>query len=272
VVSERTGIPVERIDVVLGDSSLAAGPRSGGSRATATVLPAIADAANAAIDSLLVIAVRTSGSPFEHRDPAALTMTAGRVHAKQQLPESGVPFEQLLRMAKVRYANGDGRSGGLGSDSNADALSTHSFGAQFAEVEWDPGIARLRVSRVVSVIDGGRIINRATATNQIVGAVVMGVGMSLLEETIYDQRSGHPVTDNFADYIVPTHADVPAVDVTFLGYPDRAMGEYGARGIGEIGLAGVAPAITAAVYHATGIRVRELPVRIEQLLQAKREA
>ena len=272
VVSEKTGIPVERIDVVLGDSSLAPGPRSGGSRATATVLPAIADAANAAIDSLLVIAVRTSGSPFEHRDPATLTMTAGHVHAKQESPESGVPFEQILRMAKVRYTNGDGRSGGLGTDSNADALSTHSFGAQFAEVEWDPGIARLRVSRVVSVIDGGRIINRTTATNQIVGAVVMGVGMSLLEETIYDQRSGHPVTDNFADYIVPTHADVPAVDVTFLDYPDRAMGEYGARGIGEIGLAGVAPAITAAVYHATGVRVRELPVRIEELLQAKREA
>jgi xanthine dehydrogenase YagR molybdenum-binding subunit len=272
VVSEKTGIPIERIDVVLGDSSLAPGPRSGGSRATATVLPAIADAANAAIAALLAMAVRTNGSLFEHRDPASLTMAAGRVHAKRQPPESGVAFESLLRMAKVRYANGDGRSGGLGSDSNADDLSTHSFGAQFAEVEWDPGIARLRVRRVVSVIDGGRIINRTTATNQIIGAVVMGVGMALLEETIYDQRSGHPITDNFADYIVPTHADVPAVDATFLDYPDRAMGEYGARGIGEIGLAGVAPAITAAVYHATGVRVRELPVRIEQLLQAKSEA
>lgn len=142
----------------------------------------------------------------------------------------------------------------------------HSFGAQFAEVEWDPGIARLRVSRVVSVIDGGRIINMKTATNQVAGAVVMGVGMALMEETIYDPRNGHPVNDNFADYLVPTNADAPSIDVHFLNIPDPVIGEYGARGIGEIGLAGVAPAITAAVYHATGVRVRSLPVRIEELL------
>jgi xanthine dehydrogenase YagR molybdenum-binding subunit len=142
----------------------------------------------------------------------------------------------------------------------------HSFGAQFAEVEWDPGIAKLRVSRVVTVIDGGRIINRKTATNQCAGAVVMGVGMALMEQTIYDPRNGHPVNDNFADYLVPTNADSPKIDVHFLDIPDPMMGQYGARGIGEIGLAGVAPAITAAVYHATGIRVRDLPVRIEDLL------
>jgi xanthine dehydrogenase YagR molybdenum-binding subunit len=92
--------------------------------------------------------------------------------------------------------------------------------------------------------------------------------MGLLEETIYDQRYGHPVNANYADYLVATHADCPpAIDVTFLDYPDKAMSEIGARGIGEIGLAGVAPAITAAVYHASGVRVRELPVRMEDLLQ-----
>jgi xanthine dehydrogenase YagR molybdenum-binding subunit len=100
------------------------------------------------------------------------------------------------------------------------------------------------------------------------GAVVMGVGMGLLEETVYDHRTGQPINGSMADYLMATCADSPHVDVTFLDYPDPGMGEYGARGVGEIGLAGVAPAITAAVYHATGVRVRELPVRIEDLLKS----
>jgi xanthine dehydrogenase YagR molybdenum-binding subunit len=269
VLSDRTGIPVSKIDVVLGDSSLTPGPTSGGSTATATVVPAIVAAADDAINSVIAIAVKTSGSPFFQKDGETLMMSAGRIHAKGETADGGVPYPDILKMAKVGYASGDGKTGGLGSDTKAHDYSTHSFGAQFAEVEWDPGIARLRVSRVVCVIDGGRIINMKTATNQVAGAIVMGVGMGLLEETVYDQRNGHPINDNFADYIVPTSADSPDIDVTFLDIPDPMMGVYGARGIGEIGLAGVAPAITAAVYHATGVRVRELPVRIEDLLTAR---
>lgn len=145
----------------------------------------------------------------------------------------------------------------------------HSFGAHFAEVEWEPEIARLRVSRTVSVFDAGRVINKGAGTNQILGAVVMGVGMALLEETIHDQRTGQPINGSFADYLVPTCADLPQQDVIFLDYPDYHVNEFGARGIGEIGMAGVAAAITDAVYHATGVRVRDLPVRIEDLLQSK---
>ena len=266
IVSDKTGIPVGRIQVVLGDSSLVPGPLSGGSTATATVIPAVADAASSAIKVLLATAAKTEGSPFMGKDATTLAMTNGRVHLKGSVPETGVPFEQILKLADLASANGDGKTGGLGSDTKAKDYSTHSFGAQFVEVEWDPGIARLRVSRVVSVIDAGRILNLKTGANQIAGAVVMGVGMGLFEETSYDQRNGHPINDNFADYIVATSADMPQIDVHFLDYPDPIMGEYGARGIGEIGLAGVAPAITAAVYHATGVRVRELPVRIEDLL------
>jgi xanthine dehydrogenase YagR molybdenum-binding subunit len=96
----------------------------------------------------------------------------------------------------------------------------------------------------------------------------MGVGMALFEETYYDRRNGAPVNSNLADYVLVTHADAPHVDVTFLPYPDKALNEYGARGIGEIGLAGVAPAIAAAVYHATGVRVRDLPIKLEDLLAA----
>jgi xanthine dehydrogenase YagR molybdenum-binding subunit len=267
IVSDKTGVPVEKIEVLLGDTDFVPGATSGGSTLTATVMPAVADAANDAVQMVLAMATRP-GAPFAGKKPEDLVMNGGSVHLKATR-ETAVPFADVLRAAKVSYASADGKSGGLGSDTKARDYSTHSFGAQFVEVEWQPQMARLRVSRVVTVMDGGRIINMKTGTNQIAGAVVMGIGMALLEQTIYDPRNGHPINDNFADYLVATNADVPAaIDVHFLGIPDPMMGEYGARGIGEIGLAGVAPAITAAVYHATGVRVRELPVTIEDLLRS----
>ena len=119
-------------------------------------------------------------------------------------------------------------------------------------MEWEPEIARLRVSRVFSIFDCGRIINKKAGANQILGAAVMGVGMSLFEETHYDHHFGQPINGNFADYLVATCADLPELDVTFLDYPDLIVNEYGARGIGEIGMAGVAPAITSAVYPRDG--------------------
>ena len=241
---------------------------SGGSTATASVMPSVVDAVNAAVKNLLAAAVAAQASPFAGKEADSLTMTKGRVHAKDADAARGTAFAEVLRAAQLAMVSGDGKSGGGGSDTKSKDYSMHSFGAQFAEVTWDPGIAQLRVSRVVTVIDGGRIINPKTAGNQVSGAVVMGVGMALLEETKFDPRNGHPINDNFADYMVATHADAPAIEVHFLDIPDPLMGEYGARGVGEIGLAGVAPAITAAVYHATGVRVRDLPVRIEDLLRS----
>jgi xanthine dehydrogenase YagR molybdenum-binding subunit len=168
-------------------------------------------------------------------------------------------------MAKVKAVSGQGKS--VGTLGNPDEkLSSHSYGAQFAEVTWQPEIARLRVSRVVTVIDAGRIINPRAARNQIEGAVVMGIGMAMLEATEYDQRTGAPINSNLADYVVAVNADCPEIDVTFLDYPDFNLNPIGARGVGEIGLAGIAAAITNAVHHATGIRVRKLPIRIEDLL------
>jgi hypothetical protein len=102
--------------------------------------------------------------------------------------------------------------------------------------------------------------------NQIEGAVAMGIGMALFEHTSYDPQSGAPINSNLADYIVAVNADVPPIEVHFVEFPDKEINELGARGIGEIGLAGIAAAITAAVHHATGVRVRELPVKIENLL------
>jgi xanthine dehydrogenase YagR molybdenum-binding subunit len=269
VIHEKTGIPLDRIDVVLGDSALPDGPMSGGSMVTGSVLNAIATASTNVIAKAITLAVGTPGSPFEGAEEKTLGFTGGRVHKVDASVESGTLFADILGMARLSGLSAEGKTVPSFEDPKAKGVSLHSYGCQFVEVEWEPEIARLRVSRVVTVIDGGRIINRKAATNQIVGAVVMGVGMGLLEQTVYDLRSGQPINGSMADYLVATCADSPHVDVTFLDYPDPGMGEYGARGIGEIGLAGVAPAITAAVYHATGVRVRELPVRIEDLLTSE---
>jgi xanthine dehydrogenase YagR molybdenum-binding subunit len=187
----------------------------------------------------------------------------GQVFVKDN--PNGVPFSELLRRANLRMVNGNGQSAATFGDPHP-KFSTQSFGCHFAEVTWQPEIARLRVSRVVTVIDAGKIINTLAGRNQIQGAVVMGVGMALLERTEYDPRNGAPINSSLADYLVAVNADAPATEVHFLDYPDKEINQVGARGIGEIGLAGIAAAITDAVYHATGVRVRELPVKIDDLL------
>ena len=269
VLHDKTGVPLDRIDVILGDSSLPSGPMSGGSMVTGSVLNAIADGANNAIKRLQQLAATTEGSPLHGAKLETVAFTGGRLHLKDKDAASGAHFADILGAAKLARISADGKTVPTWEDPKSKGFSLHSYGAQFVEVEWEPEIARLRVSRVVTVIDAGRIINPAAAANQVAGAVVMGVGMGLLEETRYEQRTGQPINGNFADYLVATCADTPEVDVTFLDYPDPIMGEYGARGVGEIGLAGVAAAITAAVHHATGVRVRELPVRIEDLLKSR---
>ena len=288
VVCEKTGVPLERIDVFLGDTSLPDGPTSGGSRATSALLPAALYAVNDAVTKLLALAAATEGSPFYGMQAGELAVAGGRVHAKESLaaaahltgvsyvagarvakpPVGGVPFAEILKVARLEGISGVGATVPSSQTEKDKGFSQHSFGAQFAEVEWEPEIARLRISKIVSVYDVGKIINRKAALNQMQGATVMGVGMSLMEETVYDRRSAQPINGSFADYLVPTCADLPEIDVEFLDYPDPIVNEYGARGIGEIGLAGIAPAVTSAVYQATGVRVRQMPVRIEDLLKA----
>jgi xanthine dehydrogenase YagR molybdenum-binding subunit len=265
LAAEKTGVALDRVEVVLGDTSLPEGPISGGSMVTGSVIPAVFAAADNAIKSLLAVATKTPGSPFEKRKPDKLAFESGRVFVKADGAGGGVPFTDLLRRAKLRLVTGSGRSEGTFGEEKP-KFSTHSFGCHFIEVTWQPEIARLRVSRVVTVIDGGRIINPLAGRNQIEGAVVMGIGMALLEHTTYDPQNGAPINSNLADYMMAVNADTPPIDVHFLDFPDKEINELGARGIGEIGLAGVAAAITAGVHHATGVRVRELPVRIEDLL------
>jgi xanthine dehydrogenase YagR molybdenum-binding subunit len=269
LVAAQTGLPLDRIEVGLGDTALPPGPISGGSAATASLVPAVSDAARAAVKVLLTRAGTLSDSPFAGMNPDELRMSDGRVHRKHEPAEKGVPFQQILCAAKMRSASGSGSAKGGFDDPLKKKYSLHSYGAHFAEVTWQPEIAQLRVSRVVTVIDAGRILNLKAGRNQIEGAVVMGVGMALFEHTSYDSQSGAPINSNLADYIIATNADTPELDVTFLHHPDTIFNELGARGIAEIGLAGIAPAITSAVYHATGVRVRKLPVMIEDLLAAR---
>lgn len=268
VVHEKTGVPFDRIDVVIGDSSLPDGPMSGGSLVTGSVLNAVANASSEAIKKMVALSTDTEGSPLKGAKVEELEFAEGRIRKKDQ--SSGDPeFADILRLARIHGLSAEGKTVPTWEDPKSKDYSLHSYGAQFVEVEWDPGIARLRVSRTVTVIDAGRIINPKAARNQIAGAVIMGVGMGMLEETLHEPRTGQPINSSLADYLVATCADSPEIDVAFLDYPDPVMGEYGARGVGEIGLAGVAAAITAAVHHATGVCVRELPVKIEHLLQSK---
>jgi len=265
LASARTGVPLDKVEVELGDTAFPEGPISGGSMATPSLVNAVFAAADQAIESLKTVALSTPGSPFANHGPEDLGFENGAVFLKKEGPAKGVAFSDLLQRANLRQVTGNGSSPGTFGDPEA-KFSTQSFGCHFVEVTWQPEIARLRVSRVVSVIDAGKIINPLAGRNQIQGAVVMGIGMALLEATEYDPQNGAPINSSLADYLVAVNADAPHVEVHFLDYPDKEINEIGARGIGEIGLAGIAAAITDAVHHASGVRVRELPVRIEDLL------
>nr|WP_227501594.1 molybdopterin cofactor-binding domain-containing protein [Synechocystis sp. PCC 7509] len=144
--------------------------------------------------------------------------------------------------------------------------SMHSFGAQFAEVHVDPDLGQIRVTRFVGAFGNGRIMNLKTARSQIIGGITMGVGMALLEDTITDSRSGRIVNPNLGEYHVPVNADIPAIEAYFVEENDPHINSIGAKGVGEIGITGVAAAIANAVYHATGKRVRSLPITLDKLI------
>ena len=177
--------------------------------------------------------------------------------------------EQLRRKAGGHIA---GAAAGLEAAASAsgevdeEQHAFHSFGAQFCEVRYDEELARLRVTRFTGVFDCGRVLNPKTSRSQMVGGIIMGLGMALMEETLRDPRSGAIVTNNLADYHVPVNADVPPIDIAFVEHPDLTFNALGVRGMGEIGITGVAAAVANAVYHASGRRVRDLPIVPERLM------
>jgi xanthine dehydrogenase YagR molybdenum-binding subunit len=167
---------------------------------------------------------------------------------------------------KLRETGGTVAEASTAPGDEENRYSFHSFGAQFVEVHVDEALGRVRVSRALGVFDCGRILNPKTARSQFLGGIIFGIGMALLEDGVFDHRTGRVVSDNLADYRIPVNADVGELDALFIEEPDYVFNPLGARGIGEIGITGVAAAIANAVYHATGKRVRDLPISPEKLI------
>jgi len=265
VVSDVTGISLERVHPMLGDSRMPPAPVSGGSMTTASVLPAVKEAAQKAIMKLMETATADEKSPLYGKKENELAAADGRIYAKGSSPDSGVTYQQILASKQQAAVEGESY---VGPGEERKKYAFQSFGAHFVEVKYDPEIAHVRVSRVVSAFDVGRIINRKTAESQAYSGIIMGIGMALFEQTVYDHRDGSIVNSNLADYVVPVNADVPYIDVLFVDKPDPYIDAdgLGARGIGEIPITGMAAAVANAVYHATGKRVRDLPISIEKLI------
>jgi xanthine dehydrogenase YagR molybdenum-binding subunit len=269
-VADAVGMPLETVKFELGDSTLPYGPVAGGSNTTASVSQAIFDAVELLKANLLKLV--PNDSPLKNLKPAQLTLADGKLAAKDD-PNRSIPLAQL--MANTPTVEGLALPPGMnpaaagnqsGQEAHQQDYAFHSFGCHFVEVRVDEPVGRLRVSRVVSVMDVGRVLNPKTAGSQVIGAVVMGIGMALMEHTTYDERDGVPVNANLADYPVSTNADVPRIEHHFIDKPDPHINKLGCRGVGEIGITGVAAAIANAVYNATGKRLRDLPLTTDKLL------
>jgi xanthine dehydrogenase YagR molybdenum-binding subunit len=229
--AESLGLPVNKIRVELGDSIMPDGGLAGGSQMTASLTPAVLTACQ----KVLEIAQAQNA-------PEALAKLRDSGRAAYEATASSAPGEE-----RKKYA-------------------FNSWGAHFCEVMIDEEIARLQITRWVSVMNIGRVLNGKTAASQIRGGVIMGIGQALMEECHFDPHSGYPVVYDLATYHYPTHADIPSIEVSFVGEPDTNFNPMGVRGCGEIGITGVSAAVANAVYHATGKRIRSLPITPDKLL------
>ncbi len=234
MVAELLGIDPRQVQVSIGDTDLPPAPQSGGSGLAASLAGAVENAAA----NLL--------RKFDE-------LRGGR---------TGESYADILTRHGLDELSADGEK--TPHPEQASVAPSPAFAAQFAEVHIDPDLGLVRVARIVTAVDGGRILNEKLARSQVTGAVVMGIGMTLLEETTFD-ATGRIANATLGDYLVPVNADVPDIDVVFVGEPDR-FNALGVKGVGEIGIIGVAAAIANAVYHATGRRFRSLPITIDRLL------
>jgi xanthine dehydrogenase YagR molybdenum-binding subunit len=257
--SQGLGIPIERIRPSLGDSGLTPAPVAGGSQSTASVTPAVMTAIEAAKKKLIAVAVTGAKSPFSGMKADQISFDNGVLRAG----DKSVPFEDVLSALDRSAVEGSG-SAAPGEEEHKYAFL--SFGAQFCEVRVNEWTGEARVNRFTSVMDVGTVVNQKTARSQVIGGIVFGIGMGLLEATKVDPNNGWIANRNIAEYLVPTNADVPYIDVEFLNLPDTTFNSLGVRGIGEIGIAGVPAAIANAIYNATGTRVRDLPITPESLI------
>lgn len=253
--ADRLGLPLDRIRPDLGDSALPNNTGAFGSSSTASVSGALLAAAEAAKQALVKLAASDERSPLYG---AEVSYQDGYL----------VGAGQRVAFADLLAATGTSSVEGNGNDSGGDAskYAFHSFGAHFCEVRVNRWTGEPRLSRITTVVDAGRIVNQKTARSQIIGGVIFGIGHALSEGARVEPATGRIANTNLMDYLLPVHLDVPPIDVHFVEYPDTVFNPVGVRGIGELGTVGTAAAIANAVYNATGLRVRELPITIDKLL------
>jgi xanthine dehydrogenase YagR molybdenum-binding subunit len=254
------GLPLDDISIKLGDSSLPQSPVEGGSWIAASVANAIAATAEVIRGELLRVAGRMPNSPLANLAVGDVVLTDGKLASRRDASRA-VAVTDVMRHAALDRIEKELTTNPTPDEGRAH--NTHS--AIFAEVKVDEQLGIIRVTRVVSAVAAGRILNPKTAGSQISGGVVWGIGMALHEETLVDHKLGRIMNANIAEYHVPVHADVHDIKVIFVDEPDDIINPLGIKGVGEIGIVGVAAAIANAVYHATGKRVRDLPITLDKL-------
>lgn len=266
VAADALGLSVTQVQVELGDTALNAGPAAGSSQTSASLGPAVQRAALHLRAQLLELAVTDPASPLAGLGVAQVALDAGQLFAVAA-PGRHERVEALL----ARHGRAlEGRWGELQARPGQDPQyvgsveSTYAFGAHFVEVRVDEALRTVRFARYVGVFDIGRVLNPKTARSQLIGGVTFGLGQALLEQTRPDPRSGRYTNASAAEYLVPVHADLPDLDVSFVGAPDPSLA-LGTKSAGELGTVGMAGAVANAVFHATGKRVRDFPISIEHL-------
>ena len=259
VAADMLGLPLENISIKLGDSSLPQSPVEGGSWIATSVSNGIVTTAGAIRDELLRMAKQMPNSPLANAAPDEVVLADGKLASKGDASR-GVSIADAMRQGAVDRIEQEKTTNPSGDHSRAN--NTHA--AHFVEVRVDEQLGVVRVTRAVSAVAAGRILNTKTGGSQILGSVVWGIGMALHEETHVDHRIGRIMNANLAEYAMPVHADIHDIKVIFVDEPDDSN-PLGLKGLGEIGIVGVAAAVANAVYHATGKRVRDLPITLDKL-------
>lgn len=262
VASDALGLAPEKVTVHLGDTRLPASHAAIGSATMANAGASVMLAARALRDKAIELSLTGRDPPFAGASPQDIVVNDGRLSlAKKNVR---ISYAELLARNEINELVGDGNYDPVEEANGSKAI--FSFSAVFAEVRVDPDLRLVRLSRFVGVYDAGRIVNPKTARSQAIGGIIWGVGQALLEQSEMDPTTGRYLSRNYSGYLVPTNADIPNLDVLFAGEFDEEASPVGAKGLGELTAVSVAPAIANAVYHATGKRVRELPITIEKLL------
>jgi xanthine dehydrogenase YagR molybdenum-binding subunit len=261
IAADALGFPMEQVTFELGDSDLPEAPVSGGSQSVASVAPAVRAAALALREKLVALAIADDFSSVRGVAPEHIVIENGLIGSRSATPREAVAAILARAGRPEVIADATTQPG-----AEKRQFSMHSFGAVFVEVHVDRDLGEIRVPRVVARYSVGKLMNEKTGRSQLMGGIVWGIGMALMEESLLDERSGRIVNANLADYHIPTNADIGEIDVGVVAEDDPHINPLGARGIGEIGITGVAAAIANAVYHAVGVRVRELPITLDKLL------